>query len=89
MAVSVTTNPTCLTLIRTVGLSWQLMMAVIYMIFLDAEFLEGPGSVWMSWGLLLYNVTLFGVIVRSAIVAIADEMSKDKKLGLLRNQVAN
>lgn len=70
-------------------------MAVTYMLFLDAGFLTdddgetGPGTVWMSWGLLVYNVTLFGVIGRSAIVAIGEQINKDKKLGLLHNQVTN
>jgi len=65
------------------------MMAVTYMTFLDAEFLndDDGGAVWMSWGLLIYNVTLFGVIGRSAIVAIREQMNKDTKLRLLRSQL--
>ena len=47
------------------GLSWQIVMSVIYMLFLDAGVLSGPGAVWYSVGLFLFNV---GMAVRDALV---------------------
>mmetsp|Transcript_24999 Transcript_24999/g.57947 ORF Transcript_24999/g.57947 Transcript_24999/m.57947 type:complete len:1793 (+) Transcript_24999:178-5556(+) len=69
------------------GLSWQIVMSVIYMLFLDAEVLAGPSAVYMSVGLLVFNVSLMGVIGASAATAIQEQVIKDLKLEKLRQQL--
>ena len=69
------------------GLSWQIVMSVIYMLFLDSGVLDGAGSVWMSAGLFAFNVGLIGVIARAAIVSIRAQLAKDAKLAALNKQL--
>jgi hypothetical protein len=52
------------------GLSWQIVMSVIYMLFLDSGVLNGPDAVWYSVGLLVFNVGLMGVLGQAALAGI-------------------
>ena len=54
------------------GLSWQIVMSVIYMLFLDAKVLDvsGPGAVWYSVGLFLFNLGLMGALFYAAMEGI-------------------
>ena len=52
------------------GLSWQIVMSVIYMLFLDSGVLSGPDAVWYSVGLLAFNVGLMGLIGKAALAGI-------------------
>jgi hypothetical protein len=52
------------------GLSWQIVMSVIYMLFLDSGVLSGPDAVWYSVGLLAFNVGLMGLIGNAALAGI-------------------
>ena len=73
--------------ILSYGLSWQIVMSVIYMLFLDAKVLEGTGAIWMSCGLLIFNISIFGLIWITAFANITEQQEKDKKLELLHHQI--
>ena len=68
-------------------LSWQLILCINYLMFLDAEFLDKDAAIWLSVVLLLFNLALMGVIVQSAVAGIRKQQDKDKRLGSLYNQL--
>ena len=57
------------------GLSLQIVLSVVYMLFLDAGVLSGAGAVWYSVGLLLFNVGLMGLLAKAALMGI-DKLNK-------------
>ena len=69
------------------GLSWQIVMSVVYMQFLDSGALSGPDAVWYSMGLLCFNVGLMGVLAKAAIGGIQKLKRMAEQLGTLNLQL--
>jgi len=69
------------------GLSWQIVMSVIYMLFLDAGVLDGTDAVWYSVGLFAFNVGLMGVIGKAALAGIEELKRMVEQLQVLNAQL--